>query len=87
MHLLQNFEAAVRENVTINGQPWAETSADSEPNSMYGFSFILPVFIYLFFCFFFKHGIFNWAVLPLVAVTTVTLMKQMRWDSSLTASL
>lgn len=28
-----NFEAAVRENVTINGQPWAETSADSEPNS------------------------------------------------------
>lgn len=49
MHLLQNFEAAVRENVTINGQPWAETSADSEPNSMYGFSFILPVFIYFFF--------------------------------------
>ncbi|XP_031451412.1 kinetochore-associated protein NSL1 homolog isoform X3 [Phasianus colchicus] len=29
----RNFEAAVRENVTINGQPWAETSADSEPNS------------------------------------------------------
>lgn len=23
----------MRENVTINGQPWAETSADSEPNS------------------------------------------------------
>ncbi|XP_042664845.1 kinetochore-associated protein NSL1 homolog isoform X1 [Centrocercus urophasianus] len=28
-----NFEAAVRENVTINGQLWAETSADSEPSS------------------------------------------------------
>ncbi|XP_021246084.1 kinetochore-associated protein NSL1 homolog isoform X2 [Numida meleagris] len=28
-----NFEAAVRENITINGQPWAETSTDSEPNS------------------------------------------------------
>ncbi|NXL89218.1 NSL1 protein, partial [Alectura lathami] len=29
---LQNFEAAVRENVTINGQPWAETSVNSEPS-------------------------------------------------------
>lgn len=47
MHLLQNFEAAVRENVTINGQLWAETSADSEPSSTYGLSFILHVFIYL----------------------------------------
>ncbi|NWW91976.1 NSL1 protein, partial [Rhynochetos jubatus] len=27
---LQNFEAAVRENVTINGQPWEETSDDSK---------------------------------------------------------
>ncbi|NXC39599.1 NSL1 protein, partial [Penelope pileata] len=29
---LWNFEAAVRENVTINGQPWAEASVDSEPS-------------------------------------------------------
>ncbi|KFV96982.1 Kinetochore-associated protein NSL1, partial [Fulmarus glacialis] len=27
---LWNFETAVRENVTINGQPWEETSDDSE---------------------------------------------------------
>ncbi|NXI66359.1 NSL1 protein, partial [Anseranas semipalmata] len=31
-NVLQNFEAAVRENVTINGQPWEETSPDSEPS-------------------------------------------------------
>ncbi|NXW61069.1 NSL1 protein, partial [Eurystomus gularis] len=30
---LQNFETAVRENVTINGQPWEETSDDSELQS------------------------------------------------------
>ncbi|NXF53608.1 NSL1 protein, partial [Oceanites oceanicus] len=30
---LQNFETAVRENVTINGQPWEETSDDSELHS------------------------------------------------------
>nr|XP_047913529.1 kinetochore-associated protein NSL1 homolog [Anser cygnoides] len=29
--VLWNFEAAVRENVTINGQPWGDTSASSEP--------------------------------------------------------
>ncbi|NXE25757.1 NSL1 protein, partial [Ardeotis kori] len=28
--VLWNFETAVRENVTINGQPWEETSEDSE---------------------------------------------------------
>ncbi|NXP53211.1 NSL1 protein, partial [Heliornis fulica] len=27
------FETAVRENVTINGRPWEETSDDSEPQS------------------------------------------------------
>ena len=31
--VLQNFETAVRENVTINGQPWEETSDDSELQS------------------------------------------------------
>ncbi|KAM6207594.1 kinetochore-associated protein NSL1 homolog [Sarcoramphus papa] len=30
---LWNFETAVRENVTINGQPWEETSDDSELQS------------------------------------------------------
>ncbi|NXG44962.1 NSL1 protein, partial [Psilopogon haemacephalus] len=30
---LWNFETAMRENVTINGQPWEETSDDSEPYS------------------------------------------------------
>ncbi|NXR08722.1 NSL1 protein, partial [Semnornis frantzii] len=30
---LWNFETAVRENVTINGQAWDETSDDSEPYS------------------------------------------------------
>ncbi|NXE81291.1 NSL1 protein, partial [Cochlearius cochlearius] len=30
---LWTFETAVRENVTINGQPWEETSDDSEPRS------------------------------------------------------
>lgn len=30
---LQNFETAVQENVTINGQPWEETSDDSELQS------------------------------------------------------
>ncbi|XP_064020548.1 kinetochore-associated protein NSL1 homolog isoform X2 [Pogoniulus pusillus] len=30
---LWNFETAVRENVTINGEPWEETSNDSEPYS------------------------------------------------------
>ncbi|NXC12658.1 NSL1 protein, partial [Corythaeola cristata] len=30
---LWNFETAVRENVTINGQPWEETSGDSELQS------------------------------------------------------
>lgn len=31
--VLQNFETAVRENVTINGQPWEETSEGSELQS------------------------------------------------------
>lgn len=30
---LQNFETAVRENVTINGQPWEEASDDSRLQS------------------------------------------------------
>uniref|UniRef100_A0A8C0B9A7 NSL1 component of MIS12 kinetochore complex n=1 Tax=Buteo japonicus TaxID=224669 RepID=A0A8C0B9A7_9AVES len=30
---LQNFETAVQENVTVNGQPWEETSDDSELQS------------------------------------------------------
>ncbi|NXX47035.1 NSL1 protein, partial [Tricholaema leucomelas] len=30
---LWNFETAVRENVTINGEPWEETSTESEPYS------------------------------------------------------
>ncbi|NXH74811.1 NSL1 protein, partial [Hydrobates tethys] len=35
---LWNFETAVRENVTINGQPWEETSDDSELQSGSGSS-------------------------------------------------
>nr|XP_027309505.2 kinetochore-associated protein NSL1 homolog [Anas platyrhynchos] len=35
LNLLQNFEAAVRENVTINGQPWGDASASSEPCGSY----------------------------------------------------
>ncbi|XP_054676371.1 kinetochore-associated protein NSL1 homolog isoform X2 [Grus americana] len=31
--LSENFETAMRENVTINGQPWEETSDDSELQS------------------------------------------------------
>lgn len=30
---LQNFETAVRENVTINGQPWEEASDESRLQS------------------------------------------------------
>ncbi|XP_040408527.1 kinetochore-associated protein NSL1 homolog [Cygnus olor] len=33
--VLWNFEAAVRENVTVNGQPWGDTSASSEPCGSY----------------------------------------------------
>ncbi|KFV78277.1 Kinetochore-associated protein NSL1, partial [Struthio camelus australis] len=32
-NVLQNFETAVQENITINGQPWEETSDDSELQS------------------------------------------------------
>ncbi|NXN18179.1 NSL1 protein, partial [Indicator maculatus] len=29
-HALWNFETAMRENITVNGQPWDETSGDSD---------------------------------------------------------
>lgn len=33
LRALQNFETAVRENVTINGQPWEEAADDSRLQS------------------------------------------------------
>lgn len=48
LNLLQNFEAAVRENVTINGQPWGDASASSEPCGTWGCSLVSRGFRYLF---------------------------------------
>lgn len=58
--LLQNFETAVRENVTINGQPWEETSDDSELQSGMGWFPLISCWVVLASA----CGIFNWAVLP-----------------------
>uniref|UniRef100_A0A7M4DVV2 NSL1 component of MIS12 kinetochore complex n=1 Tax=Crocodylus porosus TaxID=8502 RepID=A0A7M4DVV2_CROPO len=33
IHFLQNFETAVQENITINGEPWQETSDEDELQS------------------------------------------------------
>lgn len=44
IHFLQNFETAVQENITINGEPWQETSDEDELQSGVCLVYLISLF-------------------------------------------